>query len=620
MTSSFRRKSLNKNKFNLYKKQLCLVAVTFFLGLFFRLHDLDNKIFWVDEVATALRTAGYTTKEVTQKVSDASRQGYRQRPVVEIEELQNYQKLTPQKDWNDTFSALKQSPEHSPLYFVLARVWRQWFGSSIFALRIFSIFLGLLAFPCLYWLCLELFKSPSVGAMAIALFSVSPFYIAYAQEARPYSLWTVTILLSHATFLRAIRLNQTRNWLFYTGATLLGFYTSLLSFLVTFGQGVYLIFLEKSSRQQVIKKYLISSLIAGFCFFPWIVIILQNYFNFQDNTTWMRNPVEPSFLAAIWVATILVIFGDFPLPDSIEILKVIGILIILAIALTIGLIARFVIKSNRVKKISNFLKRLVLFLGIILAIAFLGLKILSSHSARENLAIAGIFIAVGILYISIFSLFYVVNTTSKSIKLFLLTQTFTAPLLLLINDAIAQDQIAGAPRYLIPLQLGIMLAVAYTLADRIESLKARQQIWKAIAVILISVGVISGILNLEKSPNYQKSRNIHNPAIATILNQSKNPLLLVDSPQTIDILSLSQNLEKKVKTAILSKPEYFAQYAERCQEIFLFNPPEQLRAYLQTRDRLFLEQVYQPKSLIPGETVLSLWSIKKEKNRCAAIN
>jgi uncharacterized membrane protein len=610
--SSFRN-GYNKYKFKLHKYSWFLVVATFFLGIFFRFYNLDNKIFWVDEVATALRTAGYTTKEVTQKLSDCG--------VVEIEELQNYQKLTPTKDWDDTFSALKQSPEHSPLYFLIARFWRQWFGSSIFALRSLSILLGLLAFPCLYWLCLELFNSPSIGWMAIALFSVSPFYIAYAQEARPYSLWTVTILLSHATFLRALRYNKTRDWLFYTGATVLGFYTSLLSFLVTFGQAVYLLFLEKSSHKQVLKKYFFYVLIACFYFSPWIAIVLQNYFNFQDNTTWMRNPVDPSFIVAIWIATTLVIFGDFPLPSSIEILKVIGILIILAIGLAILLVDRFFLKSTLVEKIVKSVKRFSLYLGILsLSIAFLGFKSLSRFSAQENLAIAGVFIAVGILYIAIFSLFYVVNTTPKSLKVFLLTQTFTAPLLLLINDAIAKDQMAGTPRYLIPLQLGIMLAVAYTIAERLERLKDKQQqIWKAIAVILISVGVISGILNLEKSPNYQKSRNIHNPAIAEVLNKSKKPLLLVDSPQAIDILSLSQNLEKKVKTAILSKPEYFAQYAERCQEIFLFNPSEKLRAYLQS-DRLSLEQVYQPKTIIPGETVLSLWSIKKEKNRCAAIN
>lgn len=39
----------------------------------------------------------------------------------------------------------------------------------------------------------------------MALIAVSPFHVLYAQEAREYSLWTVTILLSSAALLRAMR-------------------------------------------------------------------------------------------------------------------------------------------------------------------------------------------------------------------------------------------------------------------------------------------------------------------------------------------------------------------------------------------------------------------------------
>jgi uncharacterized membrane protein len=73
----------------------------------------------------------------------------------------------------------------------------------------------LLGFPAIYWLAVALFAAPIVGWMAMGLFAVSPVYLRYAQEARPYSLWILLILLASAALLRAMRQPSFKQWSLY---------------------------------------------------------------------------------------------------------------------------------------------------------------------------------------------------------------------------------------------------------------------------------------------------------------------------------------------------------------------------------------------------------------------
>ena len=82
---------------------------------------------------------------------------------------------------------LREMPvEHAPGYFVLLRGWIALAGESDYALRFPSLWAGVLALPLLYRLGADL-GSRRAGAVAVLLFSVNPFQVWYAQEARMYS-------------------------------------------------------------------------------------------------------------------------------------------------------------------------------------------------------------------------------------------------------------------------------------------------------------------------------------------------------------------------------------------------------------------------------------------------
>ena len=126
------------------------------LGIFLRFVNIDHKVYWHDEVYTSIRISGYTGDEVGREIFTGK--------IIGIQKLQKYQQISSDKGLDDTIKALCEHPEHPPLYYLIARLWIQLFGSSVATIRSLSAIISLLAFPCIYWLCRELFDSPWVDS------------------------------------------------------------------------------------------------------------------------------------------------------------------------------------------------------------------------------------------------------------------------------------------------------------------------------------------------------------------------------------------------------------------------------------------------------------------------
>jgi uncharacterized membrane protein len=126
-----------------------------------------------------------------------------------------------------------------------------------------SAVFSLLALPCMYWLCLELFESSLTAWLAVSLLAVSPFPIVYAQEARPYSLFVLIILLSSAALLRGMRLKTNSSWAIYAATVGVGFYSHLLFALVLLGHEIYVAIWENLRFNKAVIGYLLAAS-AGF--------------------------------------------------------------------------------------------------------------------------------------------------------------------------------------------------------------------------------------------------------------------------------------------------------------------------------------------------------------------
>jgi uncharacterized membrane protein len=283
-----------QSRFPLRPQRIGLVLVALLLlGICCRWVNLDRKVYWHDEAYTSLRISGYTVAEVRQQVFNGQ-------PIA-VAALQVYQRPTPEKGSTDTIRTLAiDDAQHPPLYYLLVRLWVEIFGSSIVAIRSLSVLSGLLVFPLIYLLCRELFTSPLVGGMAVALIAVSPFHLLYAQEAREYALWTALILGSSWALLRALRLKTIGSWVVYALTLILGFYTYLLTILVAIGHGAYVLVVERRPSRSAIA-YLLASAFAGVAFAPWLWVIAVRQAEIGASLTfWTSIPIPLDLLFKTW--------------------------------------------------------------------------------------------------------------------------------------------------------------------------------------------------------------------------------------------------------------------------------------------------------------------------------
>lgn len=279
------------------------------LGLFFRLANLDHKLYWYDETFTSLRASGYTEAEVVQNFAASS--------ITSVAELQKFQHPAANRGLTDTLHSLAlEDNQHPPLYYAIASFWSRWIGSSVAAYRLLPALCSLLGLPAMYWVCQELFvkmgrfSSTLPCWVGVGLFAISPFQVIYAQESRQYSLWSTTTLLMTAALLRALRIQTRFSWALYALTVTASFYTFLLSSLVTVAHGIYVLFQSKLQPQRTWLAYLLATLIAAIAFLPWGWILMHNVSQAQSVTSWTTYQ-QPLFqLVLTWISIIGQIFYD----------------------------------------------------------------------------------------------------------------------------------------------------------------------------------------------------------------------------------------------------------------------------------------------------------------------
>lgn len=516
---------------------LCLAGVLLAGGLYFRCDRLGQPVYWVDEVATSMRISGYTHAEVAATLSGTSHSAA---------DLLFFQQPHPQKTWTDTLAVLARSPEHAPLYFLLARGWVLCFGSTVTAIRSLSVGLGLLAIPCTYWLGWELFRQGPVALTGAVLLALSPFFVSYAREARPYSLLLVVLLLLQGSLLRAYRRDRPRQWAIYGLCVAASCYTSLLCVGVCLGQGLFLFVATRPTRR--LRRYLLA-LGGGFlAFSPWLLVVALNWDALQANTTWAREPIAAASRVPIWVYNLSVVFLDIPVSAQTRSwLPVAFVLALLVIAL-IGYACWELLQAPLPAGTTRLL------LATILTVP--GLLLVADTVASEQL--------------------------STPARYFLPTHVG----ILLAVAYLLRAKLAGQP-----------------------SLAARR-FWGSVAVLMLVASLFSCWTHRYQEPRYQKSRNLHNRPIAAIVNREPAAEVLGTPRAILDLISLSYALDPDVRVAILPPEELLAAAkTNACRGPFLFDPPAEVLTAIDRLPVRAVAR-YEPQRLVEFELALALWQIR----------
>lgn len=281
------------------------VITVIILGIFFRFAYLDRKVYWHDETLTSLRIFGYTHTELVAELFRGE--------VVSLDELQDFQHPSPDKDLGDTLHALMGNAEHPPLYYLSARFWAMLFGSSITDMRLLPAIISLFTLPAMYWLGWELFGSSLVAWLAVAIAAISPFHVLYAQEAREYSLWIGAIVVSSAALLRAIRLRTRGSWILYGATVAFGLYSHLIAVLVQISHTLYVLLNENLRQRKILSPYFLATGAGILAFLPWLWVVVANIFKIHDTIGGSREPLSFSSLIDKWFLNFNRLFLDHEL-------------------------------------------------------------------------------------------------------------------------------------------------------------------------------------------------------------------------------------------------------------------------------------------------------------------
>ncbi len=447
-----------------------LIVILLVSGVFFRFYNLDKRIYWRDEAVTSLRISGYTWSEVIQQLYDGREIG--------VEDIQKYLHPNSEKSLSDTIQSLiVEDSQHTPLYYAMTRFWAQWFGSSVVVIRSLSALTSLLTFPCLYWLCLELFNSSLVGWVTIVLTSGSFFHVIYSQEAREYVFWIVIILLLNVVFLRSIRnYKNTFNWLLYTATITVGLYTFPLTELVVISHGLYVFLIAGFRLSQRVVCYIISSISGLMFFMPWIFFEVKNKTNLAATTSWLNEKGSLSLLVNMWAANVAtVFFGSIKFSTTVLILILVGysiyyvvhkapqrvwlFVLVLILVPSLGIILPDLIFGGIRSTVNRYL--IPCYLGIQLAVAYMLTKQITSNSVGSWQRKIGQFILVALVVSEFTRCIQFSQSEIASYK----DDNYNIPIARIINQAKKPLLISDESSYD---HIGSVLSLSYLLDSKVK--------------------------------------------------------------------------------------------------------------------------------------------------------
>ncbi|MGD1850394.1 MAG: hypothetical protein ACFCBU_07225, partial [Cyanophyceae cyanobacterium] len=260
------------------RRRAIALALVIAIGIVLRFVNLDGKVVWIDEVHSFMRVAGYGKTVLTEQLEQTiAATDTRPAQLIPLSHLLQFQRPPAGQNLftglGATVTALAtDNPQHPPMYYLGARLMAFIFGPAIATLRGTAALFGTALIPAMGWLAWVLWRSPGVAAVTMGVTAVSPFQIAYAQEAREYSLLAVMVVLGTGFLLRAID-GARRGWWIYGAGVVVGLYTHLLMGYAIVAHGVMVLTLG-GWRSPVARKFgwAIAGAIAAFI--PWVVAYL----------------------------------------------------------------------------------------------------------------------------------------------------------------------------------------------------------------------------------------------------------------------------------------------------------------------------------------------------------
>ena len=210
-------------------------------------------------------------------------------------------------------SLAEHSPQHGPLYFLLAGGWAQLTGWTQFALRTLSTFAGVMLVAWMYRLAADLFDR-RVGLVAASLMATAVFPLVFFHEIRMYSLLMMFGAMHTCLYWRLAHgpPQGKRTWLLFVATAAALLYTHSFASLLLAVLGVYHLLLRAKTRRNM--KVILAWLLGLLLFLPWLPVVYAGFLEETNKLSTVSAAFAPDelvlafiFLAANGVAALFVV-------------------------------------------------------------------------------------------------------------------------------------------------------------------------------------------------------------------------------------------------------------------------------------------------------------------------
>ncbi len=183
---------------------------------------------------------------------------------------------------------------HPPLYYIALRGWATIFGTSLFALRFFSVVMAGASIAAAYLFTATAWRSRGTALLAAALIALSGWQISFAWEARMYTFGIFLSLISSWLLVLAMRQKKQQPllWIAYAIVTAAFAYTHYFAFFTIAAQVLtILIALIRQTKWRVMEilqsRFTWYAVLAGvtmlIIYAPWIPTFLAQNQQVQVN-------------------------------------------------------------------------------------------------------------------------------------------------------------------------------------------------------------------------------------------------------------------------------------------------------------------------------------------------
>ena len=514
-----------------------LILVCLIFGIILRVYHLGGKLYSNDETYSTTYIYGSNLTEIIDS------------KIVSVSELQKYQRFNPDESLFESFGRIIRRPYIFPpilpfLVQIVARFMNFFTSDPAVITRSGPALVSLFSLPLMYWLCWELFQSTLIAWFGAAMIAISPFHLQYSQIVRPYSLITVTILLS-TSFLLFSKRNPSRiNWMIYGVCIGLGLYSSPLFGFAIISHALYMIVSYRAKFTQVLRQYIYASLVGIFLFIPWFYLYTSRpglvHYSVGQVGGKSLNIFYIFQLVPVWARNIPRIFTDF------------------------------VDKWLEFTLSFEILQKLVFPLVLALVLASLGF--LATHAFKDkNWLIISLIIGGGGILIG--------------------------------SDLLLSTALSMRLRYMLAYVIGLQLAVIAFISFLYYSRSSWQRKLGEITISgLLVLGLISCLI-IDHAPSWWAVGAPDYPLIAEKINQFSKPVVLYNDFS--DALTMSYLVKDNVYSHLTRREEFHLKnnldFYKDYSDIVIFRPGDNLVKQLEDKNHLKLEPLFKSKGNYPGK-------------------